>query len=130
QPGLRDPGRAVGGLMARRLLDIGRGPDRMEGLVEAKTGIDVPGELIGRADDCLERGAHEGVAVLLAAGQRAGIAPQEGKMGPECFTERHESRYSSVMASGLRAIPAAWQARRAGPARGKVGDARPRLAGL
>jgi hypothetical protein len=64
------------GLLA--FLDIGGRPDRVEGLVEAQPRIDVAWKLVRLGDDRLQRGAHESIAMGLAAGQGAGIAAQEG----------------------------------------------------
>jgi hypothetical protein len=44
-------------------LDIGRGPDGVEGAVEAEPRIDVAREIAGRGDDRLQRRADEGVAM-------------------------------------------------------------------
>ena len=64
-------------------------PDRMEGLVEAEARIDTAGKLLRRSDDRFERGADIGIAMSLAARQRARIAPQERKMGVQLLSKRH-----------------------------------------
>lgn len=85
----------------------------MERPVEAETRIHVARKIIGRGDDCLERGAHEGVAMPLGARERAGIAPQEGKVGREILTERHFrfDSYSNIRCCEWLAGP--WQPRAA-----------------
>src|SRR5512139_2013673 len=95
KPRLRDSFLGGAGGVARILLDIGRGPDGVKGLVESQARIDVAREVIGRRDDRFERGTHEIVAMLLAAGERACIATQEGKMRREFLTERHALRLLS-----------------------------------
>ena len=80
------------GLVRRLLafLDIGGRPDRVEGPVEAEPRIDVARKFVGRGDDRLERCADESVAMRLAAGQRAGVAAQEGQMRREFLAKRHD----------------------------------------
>ena len=91
-------GDALGaGEVARRLLaffDIGGRPDRVEGPVQAEPRIDVARKFVGLGDDRLERGADEGVAMGLAAGQRARIAAKEGQMRSEFLAKRHKSEGS------------------------------------
>ena len=61
----------------------------MERAVEAEPRIDVAREIPGRRDYRLERRPDEGVAMLLAAGQGAGIAAEEGKVRREILAKRH-----------------------------------------
>ena len=61
----------------------GRLPDRLKRAIQPQPRIDIPGEVLGRGDDRLQRGADVGVALLLVARKRAGIAAQEGKVWRE-----------------------------------------------
>src|SRR3546814_9386178 len=74
--------------------DLGRGPDGMEGAVQAEPGVDVAREIVGRGDNRLQRCPHEGVAMFLAPGEGACITPQEGKVG------REVDRKSGVLGKG------------------------------
>jgi hypothetical protein len=62
----------------------------MERLVQAETGVDVPGKFIGLGDDRFERGANESIAVRLATGQSARIAAQEWQMRSKFLAQRHK----------------------------------------
>ena len=64
-------------------LDVGGRPDGMKGLVQAEPRLDVARKAVGRGDDGFKRRTNKGVAMSLAAGQRAGIAPQEWQMRRE-----------------------------------------------
>lgn len=72
--------------MAGLFLDIGRGPDCVEGTLEAEPGIDVARKIAGRLDDRLEGSPDEGVAMLLGAVQRPGVTAEEGKVRGEVLT--------------------------------------------
>jgi|SRR5689334_1498948 hypothetical protein len=81
----------------RRLFaffDIGRGPDRVEGLVEPEARIDVARKFIRLCDDCFERCTNECVAVGLASRQRARIATEERQVGGEFLAKGHKNELS------------------------------------
>ena len=86
-------GDALGADRARRrllaFLDVGRRPDRVEGLVEAQPRIDVARKFVGLGDDRFERCADECVAVRLAAGQRARIAAEEWQVRCKFLAKGH-----------------------------------------
>ena len=64
-------------------------PDALECAVQTKPGIDLAGKIARRGDDGFQGGAHIGVPMSLAAGQRARVAAQERKMRSEFLAERH-----------------------------------------
>jgi hypothetical protein len=70
-------------------VELRRGPDAFEGAVEAEARIDIARKIIGRRHDRLKRGAHERVAMSLAARQGARIAAQEGQVRRKFLAERH-----------------------------------------
>ena len=81
------------GEIARRLLaflDVRGRPDRVKGLVESQTGIDVARKFVRLGDDRLEGCAHESVAVGLAPGERTGVPAQKWQVRREFLAKRHE----------------------------------------
>src|ERR1051325_11712072 len=95
--------------MARLLLDVRRRPDRMEGSVEAEPRIDVPGKAFRGGDDRLQGRAHEGVAMGLGPGQRAGVAADKGKMRREFLAKRHRDATPSKRHGPIEWTPARLQ---------------------
>ena len=99
----RDPGEscmgdALGAVDRHRrffaLVDIGAGPDRVKGAVQAEPRIDVARKFFGLGNDCFKRRTDEIVAVDLASGQRAGVAAQERQVGGEVLSKRHKRTIS------------------------------------
>ena len=78
----------------RPFLDVGRRPDGVEGLVEPEARIDIARKFIGLGDDRLQRGADEGVAMRLAAGQGAGVAAKERQVRSKFLAKGHEWLFS------------------------------------
>jgi hypothetical protein len=87
---MRDSFRAHGAL--RRLLaflHVGRGPDRVERLVEAKPRVDVPRELVGLGDDRFQSRSNEGVAVRLTTRQGTGVAAKKWQVWGKFLAKGH-----------------------------------------
>src|SRR6185437_10033064 len=70
-------------------LDIGGRPDRMEGLVQSKSRIDVAGKFVRFGDNRFERSPNECVAVSLAAGQCTSVAAEKRQVGGKFLAMGH-----------------------------------------
>jgi hypothetical protein len=65
--------------------------------VQAEPRIDVARELVGLGDNRLQGRADEGIAMSLAAGQRARIAAKEWQMRSKFLAKRHRCRLSMFL---------------------------------
>ena len=75
-------------------LDIGGRPDGVKRPVEAKSRIDVARKFVRLRNDRFKRRPDEGVAVSLAAGQRARITAQKWQVGCKFLAKGHSCQNS------------------------------------